>query len=352
MSTRASMREVALRQSAYVFMVFIAMAFMVIAVALVADSEQLYTMIEQRRLDVCRMTKGSDDNRGFYTDHGDELLLGELPHTDFSKGGVYLIGSSNVECAVHFWRLQPEVKRYIHNFAVAGMNPEMQFQFVQFLIEHEGLLRAGGQRTMFVIGTSYQSTGPEYVDGAYFPNLAARHGIYMASKEGGFVMSVSPFVRSLIAEGVCAVSFLNTIRTDPWVWSKPAGNYVRKHNLDEYRKFRSRMMGDQWERKITTQVSYMGQMLDYIRNRGAKVVVVLLPLGSWEQTLPYAPPFNKAIVELCDNKQIDLHDWSQMLDDDEFADSVHPNVRGADKLNNAFLELAKPHLRSTGVSQD
>jgi hypothetical protein len=47
-----------------------------------------------------------------------------------------------------------------------------------------------------------------------------------------------------------------------------------------------------------------------------------------------------------------LHDWTKLLDDEEFGDSSHNNVQGAEKLHQAFLDLALPHLRATGALRE
>ena len=254
-------------------------------------------------------------------DPGDQLLLSELPHADFSKGGVYLFGASNVVSVTLEHRTSTE--QYVHNFAVQSTNPEMLFQLVQFLVEHEGLLMAGGDRNMFIIGESYQHAGIDYGvrnNGKYFSALLARHGVYSGSKDGGIVMRVSPLVRLLIAERVHIGGFINALcpDIDSWNMHFRSDIPVRRHDPVAYHANLTELMGDEWESKLSTQAAYFGQLLDYVRARGASVVVVLLPLGSWQQDLPYGRRWNEEIVGLCKSKQIELRDWSQMLDDDDF----------------------------------
>jgi hypothetical protein len=349
------LRQIALRQTTFGLMMLTVMTFPVAAIDLAAHSEQLNKLIEHRRQDACRLEKIPYYAHGFFIDPGDQLLLSELTSTDFSKGGVVLLGASDV-ALITFFNLGTELKRYVHNFAVGGANPEMQFQFLQFLTKHEGLLAAGGKQTMFIIGTHYHLIhfdygGDESVK--YFPHLFARHGVYLAS-EDGVDIRVSPITRRLIAERVQIVGFVNTIRSDRDIWNTPSESVieVRKHLPDDYRSSWVKAMGDQWELKMSSQAAYFGQMLDYVTSHDAKVVVVLMPLGSWDKNLPYAGRWNGEIASLCKNRGIACEDWSQMLDDDEFGDSVHPNVQGAEKLRKAVLELAEPHLRTTGVLHD
>jgi hypothetical protein len=145
--------------------------------------------------------------------------------------------------------------------------------------------------------------------------------------------------------------FIDTICHDKDIWNTQDESIleVRKHNLENYYAFRVRLMGKNWERMESRQAVYIGEMLDYLCSRKVKVVVVLLPLASWEQNLPFGRCYNKMINDLCENRHVELKDWSRMLDDEEFGDSSHPNAPGAEKLNKAFLELALPHLRATGL---
>jgi len=78
-------------------------------------------------------------------------------------------------------------------------------------------------------------------------------------------------------------------------------------------------------------------------------VVVFLPLGTWEDSLPFEPAYVRAKSEACNKKSVPIMDWSKLLDDDDFADSNHPNLYGVDKLQPRFLEIAIPFLRSSGA---
>lgn len=104
-----------------------------------------------------------------------------------------------------------------------------------------------------------------------------------------------------------------------------------------------------WLERMRQQVAIFGSMIVDLRARGVKVMVVLLPQGSWELGLQQRAWYDKAVQTLCAKEGIPLLDWSHLLDDDDFADSNHPNPDGVDKLNSKFLELALPFLHSTGA---
>jgi hypothetical protein len=111
-------------------------------------------------------------------------------------------------------------------------------------------------------------------------------------------------------------------------------------------KCRAEMEPD-WEKKIEEYVRTFGEMLDYLVAQRVQVRVILMPQGSWYDNLPYEQEFKKRINTLCAGKQIPVTDWSTMLADEDFSDSIHPNVYGIDKLHPAFLKIALSFLRST-----
>ena len=95
------------------------------------------------------------------------------------------------------------------------------------------------------------------------------------------------------------------------------------------------------------QVGEFGRMIDYLLARNVHVKVVLLPQGSWENNLPFERAYQKQIEAVCGKRTIQLLDWSTMLKDEDFADSNHPNLYGMDVLQDSFMGLALPFLRST-----
>jgi len=130
------------------------------------------------RLREARMTKVGWWNPSHFLDSGDLLLLDELPHIDCSRGGVYFVGSSNLRMALKDWDRSPQEKALVHNLGVPGTNHLFNFQTLRYLVENEGLLRAGGEKTLIVFGVSYHCVGHEYDKTCYFATLLGRHGLY------------------------------------------------------------------------------------------------------------------------------------------------------------------------------
>ena len=249
-------------------MMFIAIASIIVPLDWLANSERLINLIERSQQEESRTNKTSFWSHGFYLDRGDQLLLSELPQVDSSQGGVYLIGASNVETLGSLWDFEPHVKRYLHNFGVGATSPEMQCQFVRYLVGREGPLKAGGERSMFIIGTSYHTVSLDSGDDPwrrYFPSLLERHGIYKFSKTEGIVLLANPISRAVIAEQARIAGVLRYIWALINVWSTPGDSAaeVRRHKPDEYTA-RLRAMGGEWERKVLNQAVYFGEMLDYL----------------------------------------------------------------------------------------
>ena len=73
----------------------------VLALDLVARSEALSAWTENRQLRIARETKLTYSQFGYFIDPEDHLLL-ENSSADYSKGGVYLIGTSIIKFASTF----------------------------------------------------------------------------------------------------------------------------------------------------------------------------------------------------------------------------------------------------------
>ena len=58
-------------------------------------------------LDEQRRTNGALQYHGGYVDDGDFLLMGEVAHADYSRGGVYFFGSSETRTTIKPWELPP-----------------------------------------------------------------------------------------------------------------------------------------------------------------------------------------------------------------------------------------------------
>jgi hypothetical protein len=122
---------------------------------------------------------------------------------------------------------------------------------------------------------------------------------------------------------------------------------MNKHDQEFY-DVRPRLFAEEiWNKNRRDEMEEFDRMLGYLKARNVHAVVVILPYGSWEDKWPFKKAYTAEMEAVCMSNQVPLYDWSTRLGDDDFQDSCHPNIFGAEKLQPAFLEIALPFLRST-----
>jgi hypothetical protein len=322
-----------------------------------ARNEQLALWMDREREARVRQARSTFVHKGFYDTVMDQMLLDDVPNADFSKGGVCLIGSSTVVVATRLWDLPVDQRRLIHNFGFPGTCHALQFHWLRYLIEHRQMLRAGGDKTLVIVGTHYGSANCKDEPRDPFPYSLRRYGLYDFDRDQGIrSVPIHPLRRSIEIEKARIPGFLAawyhfaTVHVQLILGIDPAP--CRVHRPNEYNDFsRKSVMGSNWERKVDIQVAEFGRMVDYIRDRKARLVVVLLPLGSWDNQIPFEGRYNAAMTTLCRAKGVPLYDWSRMLDDEDFGDASHVNLLGTDKLHPALLDIGLRHLRAVGAIQ-
>ena len=70
-------------------------------------------------------------------------MLDILPAVDYSRGGVYFLGSSNMKWGSQPWALSGDELIRVHNFGLGGSSQLGILELVKFLVDREGMLRAG-----------------------------------------------------------------------------------------------------------------------------------------------------------------------------------------------------------------
>src|SRR4051812_36692027 len=83
------------------------------AVALAARSERFADHILARQGDRWNRTNGLYQEHVGYLDAEDKLLLHALPDADYSRGGLYLLGSSTMQHAAIPWRWPSEMNAHL-----------------------------------------------------------------------------------------------------------------------------------------------------------------------------------------------------------------------------------------------
>jgi hypothetical protein len=332
------------------------LAFLIATVAaldLLAHNQALAGLLMRLDQQVNRIDKQRYSYEHYFPDFEDRLVYEELPSANYSKGGVYLIGTSNLKWATRFWDLPQEQRSLIHNYGIGASDHLQQFQLIRHLVEHENVLAAGGDKNMVILGTSYHSTG----DGSHDPNrffasIWRRHGLYEYQASTG----IAPVATSSIwpAVEIERVRIAGCVKSILYSAARQLGYHarVRMHDTDAYNRERTEWIGGNWKETMRDQVSQFEAMTDYLQRRGVRLVVVFLPLGTWEDKLPFERAYIESMTEVCRKKSVPTMDWSKLLDDEDFADSNHPNLYGVDKMQPKFLEIAIPFLRSSGALGD
>lgn len=297
--------------------------------------------------------KRKDLNRysfeNYFVDFEDRLINEEIPKDTYEKGGVYLFGTSNLKWATRFWELPENERALVHNYGMGSANHGYQFQLLQYLVNHRNMLSAGGEKSMVIFGVSYHCTGTVYDTNGFFPNVWLRHGLF----DYDLATGITPKAANLLARQIhfdrvriagCLKNIASTMAHLAGWHSTP-----RRHRPEEYMRERAEWMGLDWRKKIQNQVGELSRMVDYLIQRGVRVSIVFLPVGSWDDKLPFEREYIGVVTESIKGKPVQMFNWSTLLEDEDFADSNHPNVLGVDKLQKAFLDLARPFLLSTGA---
>jgi hypothetical protein len=319
---------------------------------LMARNKQLAAWVDRKEKGFAEKSRLTFTHDGYFIDDNDRLLYEEMPTADYSKGGVYLMGSSTIRASTMCWELPADQSCLIHNYGINASDYTCQFLFLRHLIEHADLLRAGGDKTLVIFGGSYHNLSRRYDPNGFFANLWQRHGVYRYSRETGIIpVAVNPiwrfqhFERNRIAgclnqlEQIVSVEVRRKVRRND--------ELQKKLDLKAANQMWSERMGPDWKEKIDEGVEEFSRTVDYLHARDVHVCVVLLPVWTSEDNLPYERTYIAEMKAVCAAKQIPLRDWSRMLPDEDLLDPSHPNVFGAEKLQPAFLDIALPFLRST-----
>jgi len=307
-------------------------------------------MLDDCALQESVATKRVFDDRGYFPNCSQRMIYEDLPAIDCSHGGVYVLGTSNLVWGTNLRHRDPDVKRLVHNCGVAASTHDQQRQLVAHLVKRPGFLAAGPEKTLFLLAISYHSVG--HPDPAYFPacwtaygqyNYDTRDGISFASPnplELEYSLARARVAGLLQSVRECAARHLKGLVREP---------SIREHSAETYNRLREKFMQDDWRDRLSAQMAELDGLFRELRQLRVNVAVVLMPQGSWEEKVPFERTYTLAISDLCHADDVPLHDFSSLLEDDDFADSNHLNPSGVDKLTGALLEISVPFLKGAAA---
>lgn len=322
----------------------------VLPVSFAARSKNFTAWIAREDEAYYRKTRGLHASfSGYLVRYPDHFVYDELPAADFSRGGVYLTGPSNMGLGTKLWELPPEQEAFIHNCGLDANTHSGEFATLRYMIEQRGMLAAGGSKSLVVIGACYHSAGGIGSDRELPPSFRSAwnsHGFYQCNRAGGIVpREVSPLAKFIHGEKLRMAACLSRLMR--WARHKVLSPKQRVHDMAMYVRNREQFMGPGWRDKVADQTGVFARMLDYLRGHGVQVLVVLPPMGSWEKEMPYAAHYNTEITAICAQKGVPVKDWTALVSDEEFWDSSHMNLEGVEKFQAALLnEVALPFMRS------
>jgi hypothetical protein len=283
-------------------------------------------------------------NNGSFIDYEERLFLDEIPSADFSQGGLYFFGTSNMKWAFTVWDLPERLRLRLHNYGTGAASHQTILRLVRY-IGNKGMFAAAHKSTV-IIGASYH-LGTTETSRGYFPALVRRQGVYQIAPDDSLIEApLHPADRWFrIEKARCGGFVRNTGRLiKNWALASLDLKQQPPHFPDFYRKEWAKFMGPDWQRNIDREVDNLEETLKILNARDVPVKLILLPQGSWMDGLPFPTYYNDRVRTLARRTATPVLDWSNLLPDSDFVDSNHLTVEGQTKFR-AFLFSEKETWR-------
>ena len=287
-----------------------------------------------------------------FTHIGSRLFVEEIPETDHTRPGVYVFGSSILNASLRTSGLRPELRELIHNYAVPGLTHTDQYHVIRFLVAEERFLSEQDQDALVVLTLFFQDA----VEEDYFSSIF-RYGLYSYDRANGLRPGTRnellKYLRSQMARStnilkVCwqRLTITRDLRLDVATRIRPASR--PPPDPEAHARMLRRYMGRDWKRVMTSETEALERTIEFLKQRKAAVVLVLLPLASWQHNVPFPQVYRDRIVAISEAQGVELEDLSDLLTDDEYFDQAHPTHAGAQKTNAVLLDIALSYLRRVG----
>lgn len=286
-------------------------------------------------------------NNGSFIDYEERMLLDEIPGTDFSRGGLYFFGTSNMKWAFTTWDLPDQLKLHLHDYGTGAASHQTILRLVRY-VGDKGMF-AAADKSKVIVGLSYHLGRTETRD-SYFPALVRRQGVYEIAADDRLIDApLAPADRWFrIEKARCGGLVRNTGRLiKNWALARFNLSRQRPHDQDRYRKEWTQFMGPDWKRNIDRELVHLNQTLDLLKAHGVPVELILLPQGTWMDALPYPAYYNGRVRALAGRTSTPVLDWSKSLPDTDFIDSNHLTVGGQTKFRTMILRQEKAQLEDS-----
>lgn len=284
---------------------------------------------------------------GNFIDFEDRVMLDEVPRTDYSKGGVYFFGTSDMKLAFQTWDLPTNERRLVHNYGIGASDHSIQLRFIKYLATYYRFLTAG-DRDLVVFGAAFQNAIGDASLRYYFREELGRWGLFTITKDG----VIAPASISRIAQWVQ----IQKARSTGFIWN--LGRFVHEWTLTKFGQGRSpprdphsyeqfwwEIAGPQWWPDMDTQLESLKEAIELVRSRHAEVMVMLLPQASWTDGLLFISLYDAEVRALCQRTSTPLTDFSRAIPDTEFRDSSHWGAKGQQQFRDLIMPEILAHLR-------
>jgi hypothetical protein len=291
---------------------------------------------------------------GNFIDFEERLVLDEIPRADFSNGGVYFFGTSNVKWAFQTWDLPADQRQYIGNYGIGASNHKDQLEFIRYLIEQRGFL-AAGDRDLVVLGVSFHLAHADSPSGGYWASLLRRRGLYAVAADGRVApVSMNGVERWLrVEQARCAGFIWNLGRlAQGWLTAFRGSRHPVAHDGEKYRQGWRAFMGDHWQQNLDVAMNSLRETISLVKSHHAKVKVMLLPQGIWMDPLPFKSQYEAKVRDVCAETNTPLIDRSHAMGDEDFVDSNHLTVEGQERFRTLLMDnvLAQPPAANAPVT--
>jgi len=311
-----------------------AMVLTAATVVLLARTTPVIDNHVQRELAQLEATNGLYYFDNGYRDEGDYVLLGQLFRDDYSRGGVYFVGSSEMNTALMPWALTHAERRLIHNYSIGDVRHTEVRHYVRMLVEDNGLLEAGGERTTVILGLTFQLARRKEGEW-YVRDLFQRHGLYSYDwNEGIARVPMSPVEREYKLARDLANRFLRIL------FLSPSRIRVTPDTPQGMRDHIGRVMAGDWRSVMQSEVAELAATIDYLQARGVRVWAAYPPMRTLHDSMPYDAAYRAMVTPILQSRGVRVADFSDLLPDEDFMDASHARYRGQVQIHAEFRALA------------
>ncbi len=331
-------------QSALSLVLILLLIGMFAAVNLLARSNPVAHWFNQHNLAVATKWHGHYACYDQFFDKIDYLWMRKLERADYSRGGVELFGSSVAICSLQDWALPPDQAALIHDYGYSGANMINTAHFIRFLIDHKGLLDAGPDKSLIILGLAYTDIRNSLEAKNYFQESIRRSGLYEYDPASGITLvPLNPFQRWLKSQEMLCRSFLMAVNA---LWPPPGPPVEALHAR---RNSIITTLGDRWPILLSLQMTEEARLLHDLKMRRVHVLGVLLPEGTWNADIPAHDQFMMQMRKLFADESIPLLDCTRIVPDSGFGDAIHCNMEGEPIIHRALMNIALDFLHHRGL---